>query len=181
MSGSGSRVVLIVCTSLALVLSAAPAASAQVARRMLPPSVSLHAGAFFFDLSGTGTAPMIALRGTRSLSQILVLEGGILAAFPEQQFGERTTFLAPEVQLQFHWPSGWIAPYAGFGAGFVADIASEEVGGTDFDVTMSGAVGVRLALGYRVGVQADARVRGIGTGFQGSASELTAGVLWHFR
>lgn len=182
MFGSRSRVVLIVfLASLAPLLSAPSAATAQVLRRTLPPSVSLHAGAFFFDLSGTGTAPMVALRATRSISRVALLEGGIIAAFPEQQFGERTTFIAPEVQLQFQWPLGSIVPYAGFGGGFAADIASEEVGGTDFDVTMSGGIGVRAVLGSRLGIQADARVRGVGAGFQGSASELTAGFLWQFR
>lgn len=178
---SRSRVIVPGWTVLLLLAVAAASASAQVARRTLPPSVSVHAGAFFFDLSGTGTAPMVAIRATRSLSRVALLEPGIVAAFPEQQFGERTTFLAPEVQLQFQWPNSRLAPYVGFGGGFVADIASEEMGGTDFDVTMSGGIGLRAALGDRLGVQADARVRGIGAGFEGAASELTAGVMWQFR
>lgn len=150
---------------------------------MSSTSASLSAGAFFHDFAGAtsiSAAPMVALRGTRRLSRAALLEVGLLAAFPAQSFGERTTFLVPEVQLQFHRSFGWIVPYFGFGGGAVADIAGSELGGTDFDVTMSAATGVRMVGSERFGVKADVRVRGIGAGFDGFASELSAGILWRF-
>ena len=164
--------------TVALALCLAPVSlSAQAASRT--PAVAVSAGAFQFDLSGVGTAPMLALRGFLPISRIGTLELGVLGARPSQQFGETTTFLAPEAQIQLEWPLGRVAPYLGLGGGVAFDIASKDAGGTDVDPTLSSALGLRARLDERLGVRAELRVRGIGDTFQGSSAEWTLGLTYH--
>jgi hypothetical protein len=141
------------------------------------PFVTVAAGAFQFDLAGTGTAPMLAVRGALPLAALLLVEVGTLIARPEQQFGRRTTFLAPEVQIQVQWPLGAAAPYLGAGGGWSVDFRGGD--GRATDLTVSAAGGVRIPVTERLGAQLELRVRGIGTGFEGSAAEWTAGFAWH--
>lgn len=144
------------------------------------PAVSLSGGAFAYDLSGTGTVPMLALRAELPLARFALVEGGLMAARPDQQFGARTTFLAPEAQLQVQLPlaGGRVAPFLGVGAGAAFDLRERRFGGTRADPTVSGAGGVRAWLTEQVGVRAELRVRGIGRGFAGSAAEWTLGASW---
>ena len=142
------------------------------------PAVSVSAGAFQYDLSGTGTAPMLAVRAEYPLARYALVEGGLTAARPEQQFGRTSTFLAPEAQLQAQLPLGRVAPYIGVGAGAAFDSRGDAFGGTRSDLTVSGAGGLRAQLTEQVGVRAELRVRGIGTGFTGSAAEWTLGAAW---
>ena len=95
---------------------------------------------------------------------------------PRQQFGEITTFIVPEFQLQLQTPNR-VAPYVGAGFGRAFDIRSDQFGGTIARVTMSGALGVRAWMSSRAGARAELRVRGIGSGFNGSAVEGTMGWL----
>jgi hypothetical protein len=55
------------------------------------PAISVSAGASQFDLSGTGTAPMVAIRADFPLGRFVLIEGGVGLASPDQQFGARTT------------------------------------------------------------------------------------------
>ena len=166
----------------ALVAAGVPAgARAQsVAESPAPrrPAISVSAGAFQYDLSGTGTAPMVAVRAERPLARYALVEGGLTLARPEQQFGGTTTFLVPEAQLQAQLPLGRVAPYLGVGAGAAFDRRGDGFGGTRSDLTVSGAGGLRAQLTDQVGLRAELRVRGIGTGFTGSAAEWTVGAAW---
>src|SRR5258708_38725872 len=92
-------------------------------------AVSLSGGISQFDLSGAGTAPLGAVRIERPLERWLVAEGGILVTRPRQQFGEITTFIVPEFQLQLQTPKR-VAPYVGAGFGRAFDIRSDQFGGT---------------------------------------------------
>jgi hypothetical protein len=157
------------------------AAQAQsAALESMRPAVSVNAGAFQFDLSGTGTAPMIAGRAELPVNRYFIAEAGLLAARPEQQFGAKSTFLAPELQLQLQAPlaDGRIAPYLGAGAGLAMDLRNSRYGGNQTDPTISGATGVRYWLTDALGLRAELRVRGIGSGFAGSAAEWTLGTSW---
>lgn len=138
------------------------------------PTLSVLAGVFQFDLSGTGMAPMLAVRAATPVRSTVLLEGGITAARLDEQFVERTTWLFPEVQAQLQASWGGIAPYVGLGGGLGVALRD---GDSDVEPTLSGSVGVRAALGGRVGLHGEARLRGIGSGFEGSAAELTAGVM----
>jgi hypothetical protein len=144
------------------------------------PAVSMSGGAFAYDLSGTGTVPMLAVRAELPLTRFTLVEGGLTAARPDQQFGARTTFLAPEAQLQLQLPlaGGRVAPYLGAGAGAALDFRGRQFGGTQADLTASAAGGLRAWLTEQVGLRAEMRVRGIGRGFTGSAAEWTLGAAW---
>lgn len=164
----------------ATLLALAPALSAaQTARR---PALSVGAGVSQYDLSGTGTAPMLSARVDYPLRRALLLEAGLSAARPEQQFGGRSTLLVPELGVQLQYPAR-VAPYLGLGVGAAVDVRSGRAGGARTDLTASGAAGVRAWLTDRLGVRGELRVRGIGgtplttvgTGFDGSAAEWTVG------
>jgi len=142
-----------------------------------PPHLSAVLGIFQFDLSGTGIAPMFAIRGTTPLASVLVLEAGVLAARPGQQFGGTSTMLVPEAQVQLALPFPGVIPYMGLGAGAAFDFRGEDLGRQNF-VSLSGALGMRLPLGERVGIQAEFRGRGLGFDFKGSSAEYTVGMTW---
>ena len=165
-----------VVTSLAFLLSLA---TAEVARAQEPTrtvAVSLSYGVSQFDLSGTGDARMIALRVERMFSRRAILEGGVVVARPGQQFGDTTTLVIPEVQAQLQLAVGRVAPYLGAGMGVAFDFRDDAHGGTQTDVSISVAGGLRGWITDRVGVRAELRVRGFGWRFWGSAAEWTGGL-----
>jgi hypothetical protein len=142
-------------------------------------SFAISAGAFNFDLSGTGTSPLIAMSvDTRPAGNVL-LEGGLTFAFPEQQF-DRTTFIIPEAQLQYQFPIGRFAPFVGGGVGAAIDIRDEFLGGTDVDLALSIGGGVRANLSDSFGLRGDFRMRAFGGNFSSSAAELRGGAFWRF-
>jgi hypothetical protein len=167
---------LIAAALAAALLAPLPTAGAQPGTRARP-SVSASAGVSQYDLSGTGTAPMGALRADYPLDHVLLVEGGVSVARPDQQFGQTTTFVVPEVGLQLQLPRR-LAPYLGIGAGAAIDFRGDASGGTQSDPTVSGAAGLRAWLTDQVGLRGELRVRGIGTGFEGAAAEWTFGVSW---
>jgi hypothetical protein len=153
-----------------LALSMPAIASAQSERT----AVSANFGVMQFDLSGTGEAPMFAVRFDQELGNIFLAEAGFLFARPKQQFGAKTNLFIPEVQLQAQFPARF-APYLGVGAGMAFDFRGERFGGTESNVTVSGAGGVQLRFNDRFGARGELRVRGIGSEFSGSAAEWTLG------
>lgn len=174
------RSTVVTATTVAgLGLVAFPALAA--AQAVLPrPAISVSAGASQFDLSGTGVAPIIAVRADMPLGRIVLVEGGVGFTRPDQQFGSRTTLVVPEVQLQAQLPLGSFMPYLGVGGGIAMDFRPDDVGGTRSDVTASASGGVRWWITPRIGARGELRVRGIGEGFSGSAAEWTGGLAWRF-
>jgi hypothetical protein len=153
-----------------LALSMPAIASAQLDRT----TVSANFGVMQFDLSGTGEAPMFAARLDQELGPIFLGEVGLVYARPNQQFGATTNLFIPEIQLQAQFPARF-APYLGIGAGMAFDFREDRFGGTQSNVSVSGAGGVRFWLTDRFGARGELRVRGIGSEFQGSAAEWTLG------
>lgn len=143
------------------------------------PALSLSAGISQFDLSGTGTTSIIALRGEYPLVPVLLIEGGVTIARPQQALGERGTLLMPELQLQLQLPRR-VAPFIGLGTGFAHDGVVARYGGDANRITFSGAAGLRAAITRQVGLRAELRVRYIGTGFNGSTADWTLGAGWRF-
>ena len=138
-------------------------------------SVTVAAGAIDFDLSGTGTTWVGAVRATRALGDRVAVEFGASVAKPDQDFGG-STLIAPEVHLQGHWRFGRVRPFAGGGLGFAhvrANLASNE---TDF--TWSAAGGARVDLTPRVAMLAEMRVRGFEVDVTGSTAEWVGGITW---
>ncbi len=158
-----------------LTVLAAVSAAAQDA---LPRHVTTSVGLFQYQLTRSGYAPMVAVRGSIPTSSVLLFEGGLVASRPQQQVGGGTVFLAPEGQLQLVLPFERILPYMGLGAGAVFDFRSSEMGGMDANFTVSASIGVRAWLLRRGGFQVEYRGRGIGYDFDGTSSEYTAGMIW---
>src|SRR3712207_3041719 len=113
------KVILSVAAATAVVAGSARAQSVTP-----PPAFSVNAGAFQYDLAGTGTTPMLAVRADFPLGQVVLVEGSLGFARPEQQFGGRTTMMIPEAQLQVQLPLGRVLPYVGAGGGAALDFRS---------------------------------------------------------
>ena len=145
----------------------------------LRPSVSLSAGALQYDLAGTGSAPVLAARGELPLSQYFLVEGGLSAARPEQRLRGMTTLLTPEAQLQAQLPLAgpWVAPYVGAGIGAAIDRRAGMLG-SQRELTLSAATGVRYWLTEDRGLRAELRLRRLGAEFGGTAAEWTLGSSW---
>jgi hypothetical protein len=141
-------------------------------------AISLSYGLFQYDLSGTGDARILAVRAERPLATFALLEGGVAFARPAQQFGDTTTYVITEAQLQGQWPLGRVAPYLGGGIGLAMDFRQEIHGGMQTDVTLSAAGGLRAWITERLGARAELRLRGVGWRFTGSAAEWTLGAAW---
>ena len=137
--------------------------------------MSVTTGITDFDLSGTGTAWVGAVRATRALTGHVAVEIGASIARPEQDFGD-STLLAPDAHLQYHWRLGRVRPFAGGGIGFAHVRANLVSNDTDF--TWSAAGGARIDVTRRVAILAEMRVRGFEVDFVGSSAEWLAGVTW---
>ena len=168
----------LIFTALALALIALAPAAPLTAQEAPPRHVSINTGLFQFDLSEDGYAPMLALRGASPISQVLLLELAFLAARPEQQFGQRSTFLVPEAQVQLVLPFERFVPYMGLGAGAAFDLQDSDLGGTQTDFTISGSLGAKFWLNDGMGIQGEFRARGVDVDFTGSSSEYTLGLIW---
>ena len=136
--------------------------------------LTLSAARIDYDLSGTGTAAGVAVRTTRDLTSTIRLELGGLFARPAQQFGPSTLFV-PEAQLQYHWGGGRISPYLGGGLG-AALVKSDSH--TNWDSTLSFAVGTGVRLSEHLGVNGEFRLRGHEWDFVGTTAEISAGLAW---
>lgn len=137
-------------------------------------SLLLGGGVMNFDLSGTGTVPAFTARVSRDLGANFVVEGAVLVAKPDQQFGP-STVIAPEVQLQYHLPAGRFTPYLGAGIGTFRESAAAIE--TDWTPAVSFAGGTRVSLNDRVGLFGELRVRGVEWDFAGSTVDVTGGVV----
>ena len=158
-----------------LSFAGARALNAQVA----PPSgsgLALMGGAAQYDLSGTGTTGVVALRFDDMPKRWLVTELSLAYLHPPMQSGGRETLLIPEGQLQVQAPFSFVMPYLGIGGG----AAFAHGGGqTETTATASVATGLRIVLpNAPVSLQAELRVRGIGSSFSGSTAEWTGGLRW---
>ena len=175
---------LLVVVALSAILPLARQLPAQNAEKAVSafaprPAISLSAGVSQFDLSGTGTMGIVAARGEFPIVPVLLLEGGVTLARPEQQFSDRSTLVMPEIQLQLQVPRR-VAPYLGIGAGFATDMASEQHGGSDSEITFAGSAGLRAAVTRQVGLRMELRIREFGTGFYGTTADWTLGAAWRF-
>jgi hypothetical protein len=160
--------------ALVLLFATAGHATAQEELR-----ITLSAGTSEFDLSGTGNGFTASGRFDFPLRGFLRLEPGLGFLIASQQFGDTTTVLMPEAQVQVQLDRR-LSPYLGLGAGLAADLRDEADGGMVVRPTVSGSAGIRLAVWRGVGVRAELRVRYHGTRFQGSTADLTGGLSYAF-
>jgi hypothetical protein len=152
----------------------APSVSAQDAP---PRHLSASLGVFSYQLSESGLAPMLAIRGSMPISSVLVLEAGVVGTRSDQ-VGRSAMFLAPEAQVQIALPFESFVPYMGLGLGAVVDFIGTDAGSSQLSMTVSGSLGIRSWLNERIGIQTEFRGRGIGFDFARSSSEYSLGLAW---
>lgn len=136
-------------------------------------SVTAGVGHVNYDLSGTGNEIGIFGRGTAALTRGLAVEGNLLFAWPEQQFGG-SRITAADAHLQYHWRLARVRPFVGGGLGFMltrADFISKN------QFTLSAAGGARFDITDRWSMLGELRLRGIDE-FAGSTAELLGGVSY---
>jgi hypothetical protein len=167
-----------------LILSAALPLRAQ----STSPQIAAVLGAMQFDASGTGTVPMVGVRGTLPLVGSWMLgEANFSFASLDEQFNELGTRVGvAEGQLQFQLPLARVRPYVGLGAGWL-HYFSNAAGRAPTTPTFSGAAGLRLGLSHGLGAQGELRIRGwnyhhdnFSSNFGSSAAEWTAGLTYAF-
>jgi hypothetical protein len=149
--------------------------SAAVTPALAQNQTSLVAGGgvMTFDLSGTGTVPAFTARVSRTLGANFVVEGGVLFAKPDQQFGD-STLIAPEAQLQFHLPVGRVTPYLGAGIGVARE--TSDVIEARWTPTVSFGGGTRIRINERAGLFGELRIRGYEWNFVGTMADAVVGV-----
>jgi hypothetical protein len=158
-----------------MAIAACSALAAPCARAQLPiPSFAIVGGVSSYDLSGTGKTPIGAVRVDLPLL-VLIAEGSLGVMRPDEQIAGRRTYVIPEVQLQYQFLPVLVRPYVGVGGGIFRAISGPDPHRSDF--TLSASAGVRVSLPLTgLGVRGEVRVRGIGSGFRGSATEWTLGL-----
>lgn len=159
-----------------VLLSAAVCGPVARASAQLPiPSVSVMGGVSTWDLSGTGSSPFGALR--LDIPLLFVIGEGSLGIFRAHEQSGTRTYIIPEAQLQWQIFPLLVKPYIGVGGGWVRAISGP--GAHSSTVTASASAGVRVGVPLiGAGFRAEVRARGIGSGFNGSAVEYTAGLSW---
>jgi opacity protein-like surface antigen len=154
-------------------------------------TATLAVGVSQYDLSGTGAAAHFAFRGTQAITRLLLAEASLGYTRYDAQGNVRSSLLIPELGLQLQAPLGGISPYVGIGAGVAANrvgggdstdpitgIRRSAVSRTTTDPTFSAAIGGRIAVSSPMSAVGELRVRGIGSGFEGSTAEWTLGIAW---
>lgn len=172
-----------ICAAISLVAQAFTALAftshagyAQTPTMVPRNSISIVAGASQFDLSGTGTAPILGVRYDRVVARWLVTQGSLAMMRPKEQLGQRNQYVIPEFQVQAQLPRETVRPYLGVGTGFFLGN-----NGSRTRATFTTALGTRVRVPERpIDVVLELRVRGVGESFSGSAAEWTAGLAYRF-
>lgn len=171
------------CASILLLVSAM-----SLEAQMPKPEISAVVGAMQFDASGTGTAPVIALRAAVPLVGSWFLgEANLSYASLDEQFSAVGTRIGvAEGQMQFQLPLARIRPYLGVGAGWL-HYFNNAAGRASTSPTYSAAAGLRVGLSSRIAARAELRLRGwdyhsyqTGSGFGSSGAEWTGGLAYTF-
>jgi hypothetical protein len=135
-------------------------------------ALGLAAGFSQFDVDGSGTSLLIALRGEAETRSWLVIDGGVTVFRPRTEFEDGRNYFLPEIQVQAQAPSGAARPYIGLGIGTLWARR-----GPDAKRVVSAAGGFRIAVrDSRIELRTEIRVRGIGESFsRGAITEWTIG------
>jgi hypothetical protein len=129
-----------------------------------------------YDLSGTGTAFAAGVRAPWQAQSWLVIEPGIGFLSYEEQFGDRLTYLFPELSIQGQLRLGRARPFLGGGAG-----GAFVVGGEGETVeTLHGVVGTRVDMSPVWTLSGEMRVRAVRP-WSGSTVDFLFGVNRRLR
>ena len=147
--------------------------------------VSVAAGASQFDASGTGTAPIAAVRAAAPLVGRWILgEISLSYASLDEQFSAINTRVGVgEAQLQAQLPATRVRPYIGLGGGWL-HYFNNAAGRPATTPTVSASAGLRIPISPSVLVRGELRLRswesGSNSGFNNNAGEWTAGLGYAF-
>jgi hypothetical protein len=148
------------------------------------PEVSASVGAMQFDASGTGTAPVFALRAAFPMvGSWLLAEGNLSYASLDEQFSNAGTRIGvAEGQFQAQLPFARVRPYLGVGAGWLHYFNNAPTRTTS--PTYSASTGLRVGLSPRIAARAELRLRAwnpyaTSSGFN-VAGEWTGGLAYRF-
>jgi hypothetical protein len=148
--------------------------------------ISLAIGASQFDASGTGTAPIAAIRAAAPLvGQWMLGEISLSYASLDEQFSTVNTRVGVgEAQLQAQLLATRVRPYFGLGGGWL-HYFNNAAGRSATTPTVSGSVGLRVPVASALLLRGELRLRswksgGTSSGFNNSAAEFTAGVGYAF-
>lgn len=170
-----------VSTLCSFILFSAIPVAAQTSSR----EVSFAAGVSQFDASGTGTAPIAAMRAAAPvIGQWMLGEASLSYASLDEQFSTSNTHVGiGEAQLQAQLPAARIRPYIGLGGGWL-HYFSNAGGRSATTPTVSASAGLRLPVSSALLVRGELRFRswksGSDSGFHNNAAEFTAGVGYTF-
>ena len=169
-------------SALCAALFVAIPAGAQTRTREL----SVAVGASQFDASGTGTAPIAAIRAAAPLvGRWMLGEISLSYATLDEQFSTIDTRVGVgEAQLQAQLPATRVRPYIGLGGGWL-HYFNNAAGRSATTPTVSGSAGVRVPVSSSVLVRGELRLRswktgGNSSGFHNNAAEFTAGLGYAF-
>jgi hypothetical protein len=160
--------------ALAALLLIGALVSPRAGTAQLPiPTFGILGGVSHFNLATAGSAPFGAVRLELPLASLL-LEGSLGAFRPNEGIVHRT-YVIPEAQIQWQILPVIVRPYVGAGVGWFRAVSGPSP--MPNNVTYSASAGVRVGLpllGF--GLRAEARTRGIGSGFDRKTTEFTVGV-----
>lgn len=143
---------------------------AVVAAQLPIPSLGVVGGVSHFSLNGKGSTAFGAVRANIPLLS-LVAEGSLGAFRPTEVVGT-STYIVPDVQLQYQLFPMIVRPYLGLGGGWFKAITGPDPHRSDTQISAS--AGVRFSLPILpIGVQAEGRFHNIDHG--GYFTEWTLG------
>ncbi|HEV3050890.1 MAG TPA: outer membrane beta-barrel protein [Longimicrobium sp.] len=167
----------IACRILAFAAALVPVFTGSVGAQNRP-AMSLSGGARMYDADGAESMVTVAIRSEIPMGG-LVLELAGSVADPAEG-AELSTASVFEAQVQLPIPLGeTLTPYVGAGGGFAKTYTGAKED-EEFQTALSASAGVKWALAERLGLVVDARVRGIGTDFAGTHTDLTVGLRYQF-
>jgi hypothetical protein len=169
---------VVLALALVAVAGAAPGEAAAQDMPMTTTS-SINAGIMVHRLEGSGSNPFFVFRTDYVVSDLSVADFALGYGQADQDFG-RSHFMLAEGQYQVRWPLDRFAPFAGMGAGIVADSPMDDELGTTWSPTFSLGAGVRAWIDETLRVRTDLRLRGIGADFGQSSLEWTFGLGWRW-
>lgn len=147
--------------------------------------VSFALGVSQFDASGTGNAPIAAIRATAPvLGRWILGEISLAYASLDEQFTAGNTRVGIlEAQLQGQLPATGFRPYMGLGGGWLHHF-NNAAGASAATPTVSGSVGFRARLFAAAVLRGELRLRGwqgrSTSNFVNGAAEFTAGMGFAF-
>jgi len=166
-----------VLVAVVLVVAAIATPTQHAAAQLNHPHLTVLGGGSSYDMSRTGTSPFGAVRVDLPFVKI-VYEASLGVFEARESVGGKSTYLIPEVQVQWQLAPDRIRPYIGLGGGYIGNVS----GPADnwWSATGSVSAGVRTTLpSTSVGLSGEVRFRGFSGGVEGGHSvEYALGLRW---